>query len=153
MGESLAEARRRLPSMQDLEQAAALLNTPGLDEADRNVGAPVHLQQAALLARIAEWAGLSARAAGELGGLDFSGAPEPYAYLIETVDQHHGTWWPAGLEGGGTSGIEESPDSPATYALAVMNRYLDHMRDCPDDYEDAIRGELHCGSACGQSAR
>ena len=141
MGGSLDEARKRLPSLQDLEQAAALLNIPGLDEADRNAGAPAHLQQAALLARIADWAELSARAAEEFGALDFGGAPEPYAYLIETVDEHQADWWPAGLEGGGTSGIEESPDSPATYAVAVMNRYLDRMRERPDEYD--LTGELH----------
>jgi hypothetical protein len=40
MGGSLTEARKRLPSFDDLEQAAALLNVPGLDDADRNTAAP-----------------------------------------------------------------------------------------------------------------
>jgi len=142
MGGSLTEARKRLPSLDDLEQAAALLNVPGLDDADRSTGAPPHRRQAALLARIADWAGLSARAAEELGELHFSDVPEPYAYLIETVDEHDSTWWNAGL-GGSSGGIEDSPDSPETYAVAVMNRYLDHMRDHLDDYEDALMGELH----------
>jgi hypothetical protein len=79
------------PSLRDLNEAAALLNIPGMDDADRNAGAPLHLQQAALLARIADWAGLCARAAKDLGDLDFSGVTERYAYLIETVDEHDGT--------------------------------------------------------------
>jgi hypothetical protein len=47
------------------------------------------------------------------------------------------------MEGGGTSGIEESPDSPATYAVAIMNRSLDDIRSRSDDYEDCLMGELH----------
>lgn len=74
MGGSLTEAHRRLPSLQDLEQAETLLSIPGLDEADRNMGAQAHLQQAALLARIADWAGLSG-AAEELGGLHAKFSP------------------------------------------------------------------------------
>jgi len=139
----MTEAHRRLPSLQDLAEAAELLGVPGLDEADRNTGAPRHRQQATLLARIADWAGLSAKVAEEYGDLYFRDAPEPYAYLIETVDEHDGRWWPPGLEGSGTCGIEDSPDSPATYAVAVMNRYLDHMKAHLDDYEDDLRGELH----------
>jgi hypothetical protein len=143
MVDSVTEARRRLPSVQDLERAAALLGVPAPDEADSNTGAPLYRQQAVVLARIANWAALSAQAAEESGGLYFSEAPEPYAYLIETVDEHQGSWRPAGLEGGGASGIEESPDSPATYAVAVMNRYLDSIRARPDDYEHELTGELH----------
>jgi hypothetical protein len=137
----MTEARRRLPSLQDLNAAAALLGVPGLDDADRNVGAPVHRQQAALLGRIAEWAGVSATAATELGDLDLSGLTERYAYLIETVDEADSDWWRAdGAEGGG---VEESHDSAATFTVAVMNRYLDHVRDNRDDYEEAISDGLH----------
>lgn len=142
MGGSLIEARKRLPSLGDLNHAAALLNIPGLDDAERNTGAPPHHQQAALLARIADWAGLCAKAAREIGDLDFGGATETYAYLIETVDEHQSSWWRAGNEGD-SGGIEESPDSAATYAVAVMDRYLDHLRTHLDDYEDATSGELH----------
>jgi hypothetical protein len=56
MGGSLTEARKRLPSLPDLNQAAALLNIPGLDDAERNTGAPAHHRQATLLAKIADWA-------------------------------------------------------------------------------------------------
>jgi hypothetical protein len=42
MGGSLIEARKRLPSLPDLDQAAALLTIPGPDDAERNTGAPVH---------------------------------------------------------------------------------------------------------------
>src|SRR5260370_38303825 len=38
MGGSLIEARKRLPSLRDLDQAAALLNIPGMDDAERNQG-------------------------------------------------------------------------------------------------------------------
>jgi hypothetical protein len=142
MGGSLTEAQKRLPQLANLEQAAALLNIPGLDDADRNTGAPLYLRQAALLEMIANWAGLSARAVRETGNLDFSGITEPYAYIIETVDEHQRDWWPAEL-GDGSGGIEESHDSPETFAVAVMNRYLDHMRDHLDVYEDTLMGELH----------
>jgi hypothetical protein len=142
VGGSLIGAQRRLPSLQNLEQAATLLNIPAMDDADRNTGAPLHRQQAALLARIADWAGLCARVAAETGELDFSRITERYAYIIETVDEHASAWWPTSSEGG-SGGIEESPDSPATYAVAVMNRYLDHMRAHLDDYADLIMGELH----------
>ncbi len=141
MGGSLTEARKRLPSLQDLDQAAALLSVPGLDDAERNTGAPQHYQQATLLAKIANWAALSARAARDLGGLDFDRVTERYAYLIETIDEHQSNWWRADGDSGG--GIEESPDSAATYALAVLDRYLNHMRANLDDYEDIIIGELH----------
>ncbi len=73
MGGSLIEARKHLPSLADLNQAAALLNIPGLDEAERNTGAPAHRQQATLLAKIADWAGLAARAAPEIGDMDLTG--------------------------------------------------------------------------------
>src|ERR1017187_1842069 len=86
MGGSLTEARKRLPSLPDLDRAAALLNIPGLDEAERNTGAPRHRQQAALLARIADWTALAARAAQELGDLDCARITERYAYLIETIN-------------------------------------------------------------------
>lgn len=140
MGGSLTEARKRLPSLDDLEQAAALLSIPGLDDADRNTGAPLRLRQAALLDAIASWAGLSARAAREIGDLD-PGRAERYAYLIETTDEHDSNWWQAEGDAGG--GIEESPDSAGTYALAVLERYLDHLRAHLDDYEHVIEGELH----------
>jgi len=54
---SLTEAGKRIPP--DLNQAAALLNIPGLDDAERNTGASVRQQQAALqtLAHLpTEWA-------------------------------------------------------------------------------------------------
>ncbi len=142
MGGSLTEAQKRLPSLGDLEQAAALLNIPGLDDADRNAGAPLYLRQAALLEVIASWAGLAARAARETGALDFSGFTEQYAWIVETVDEHQSDWWLAGLESD-SGGLEESHDSPETFAVTVMNRYLDQMRDNPDIYEDALAGELH----------
>ena len=137
---SLTEARKRLPSVHDMLQAAALLNIPGLDDAERNAGAPAHQQQATLLDRIADWASLSARAARELGELHFGRATR-YAYLVEIVDEHQSSWWRA--DGGDGGGIEESPDSAATYALAVMDRYLSKMRASLYDYEDLISGELH----------
>lgn len=141
MGGSLIEARKRLPSPADLKQAAELLNVPGLDAADLNPDAPLHRQQAAILARIADWASLSAKAAAEIGDLDFA-ATQPYAYLIERLDEYDTGWWQADGESG--SGIEESPDSPETYAQAVMNRYLDYMRDHLEDYEEDInQSELH----------
>ena len=140
MGGSLTEARKRLPSLDDLEQAAALLSIPGLDDADRNTGAPLHLRQAALLDAIASWAVLSARAAREAGDLD-PGRAERYAYLIETTDEQDSNWWQAEGDAGG--GIEESPDSAGTYALAVLKRYLDHLRAHLDDHEHVIEGELH----------
>lgn len=142
MGGSLTEAQKRLASLADLERAAALLNIPGLDDADRNTDAPPYLRQAALLERIADWAALSARAVRETGDLDFSRFTEQYAYIIETVDEHQRDWWNAELEDE-SGGIEESHDSPETFALVVMNRYLDHMRDHPDVYGDALMGELH----------
>ena len=143
MGGSLDEARRRLPSLQDLEQAAALLKIPGLDEADRNAavpGAPPAGGAAGPDRRLGR--GLCARAG--------PGARRPLLRrctravrlnLIETVDEHQADWWPAGLEGGGTSGIEESPYGPATYAVAVMNRYPGrHARHARIDYEDDLDG-------------
>jgi hypothetical protein len=142
MGGSLIEARKRLPPQHDLDRVAALLNIPGLDDAERNPGAPPHRQQAALLARIADWAQLCARAAQEIGDLDFGRVTERYAYLIETVDEHQGDWWQAGREGD-SGGIEESPDSAATYAVAVMDRYLDRLRTRPDECEDVTTGEVH----------
>jgi len=142
-GGSLTEARKRLPSLSELEQAAALLNVPGLDDADRNTGASMSLRQAALLDTIANWAGLSARAARETGDLDFSGVTEQYAYIIETVDEYQRDWWYAERGDEGAGGIEESHDGPETFAVAVMNRYLDHMRDHRDDYEDVLAGEMH----------
>jgi hypothetical protein len=93
MSGSLTEAHKRLPSLADLNQVAGLLNIPGLDDAERNAGAPLHLQQAALLARIADWAGLAERAAREVGDLDLSLVTDQYAYLIETVDEHQSSWW------------------------------------------------------------
>ena len=88
----MTEAGKRLPSLPDLNQAAALLNIPGLDDAERNTGAPVRQQQAALLARIADWAGLAARAAQEIGDLDLGRVVTRYAYLIETIDEHQASW-------------------------------------------------------------
>jgi hypothetical protein len=143
MGGSLTEVRRRLPSLQNLEHAATLLNLTGLDEADRNIGVPPHLQQAALLDRIADWAALSAKAAREDGELGFAGGPEPYAYVIEMANVHQANRRPVPADGPDSGGIEESADSPVTYAIAVMNRYLDHMRDHPVDYEDVLVGEFH----------
>ena len=140
MGGSLTEARKRLPSLPDLDQAAALLNIPGLDEAERNTGTARHRQQAAMLARIADWAGLAARAAREIGDLDLDRVTTRYAYLIETIDEHQSNWWRADSDSGGT---EESHDSAETYALAVLDRYLNHLRTHLDDYEDIIDGELH----------
>lgn len=140
MGGSVIEARKRLPSLTDLDQAAALLNIPGLDDAERNTGAPPHRQQAVLLAKIADWAGLAAQAAQEIGHLDFDRVTDRYAYLVETIDEHQSNWWHADGDSGG--GIEESGDSAETYALAVMDRYLNHLRDHIDDYEQSLRYEL-----------
>lgn len=141
MGGSLIEARKRLPSLADLNQAAALLNIPGLDDAERNAGALAHRQQATLLAKIADWAGLAARAAQEIGDLDFGRVTGRYAYLIEAIDEHQSNWWQADGDNGG---IEESCDSAETYALAVLDRYLEHLRTHLDDYDDIISGgELH----------
>ena len=142
MSRSVIEARKRLPSLSDMDQAARLLNIPGLDDAERNTGAPPHLQQAALLARIADWAALAAQSAREIGDLDFSRVTCQYAYLIETVDEHQSNWWQA--SDGGSAGIEESHDSAGTYALAVMDRYLEHLRSHQEDYGEMItHGELH----------
>jgi hypothetical protein len=142
MSGSLTEARKRLPSLADLNQVAGLMNIPGLDDAERNAGAPLHLQQAALLARIADWADLAARAARETGGLDFSRVTDRYAYLIETVDEHQGSWWQDDQADGDSGGIEESGDSAETFALAVLDRYLEHLRARLDDDEDVIAGQL-----------
>jgi hypothetical protein len=113
MDRSLIEARKRLPSLPDLDQAAVLLNIPGLDEAERNTGAALHYRQAALLARIADWAA-AARAAREIGELDFGQVTTRYAYLIETVDEHDRGWWQAS---GGSAGIEDSPSARPIPAL------------------------------------
>jgi hypothetical protein len=141
MSGSLTEASKRLPPLADLRQAAALLNIPGLDDGDLNTGAPPHGRQATLLAKIAEWAALAARAARESGDLDFSLVTERYAYLIETIDEHDSGWWqPSDAR---TGGIEESHDSPETYVRAVMQRFLEHMRAHLDDYADLIKDEVH----------
>lgn len=141
MSGSLTEAQKRIPSLNDVEQAAALLNIPGLD-GGRNTGASLHVRQAALLDAIADWAALLAGAARETFGLDLDGITERYAYTIETIDEYDRDWWSAGSKGD-SGGIEESPDSPETFALAVMNRYLDRIRDHLDDYEHLLTGEVH----------
>jgi hypothetical protein len=142
MTRSVIEARKSLPSLHDLDQAAGLLNMPGLDDADGNASAAPHLQQAALLARIADWAALAAQAAREFGDLGYDRVTCQYAYLIETIDEHDSNWWEVG--DGGSAGVEESHDSPETYALAVMDRYLEHLRSHEDDYAEIIsHGELH----------
>ncbi len=115
--------------------------------AERNAGAPLHLQQAALLARIAGWAGLAARAAWETGDVDLSQVTDRYAYLIETVVEHQSSWWQDDQADSDSGGIEESHDSAETFALAVPDRYLEHLRSRLDDDEDFIadqlRDELH----------
>ncbi|HEX5297025.1 MAG TPA: hypothetical protein VFW50_08565 [Streptosporangiaceae bacterium] len=80
--------------------------------------------------------------AGETGDLDFSGLTELFAYIIETVDEDQADWWRAGPEEG-SGGIEEWHGSPETFALAILNRYLDHLRDNIDSYEGTLTGELH----------
>jgi hypothetical protein len=142
MSGSLTEAQKRLPSLADLNQVAGLLNIPGLDDAERNVGAPLHLQQAALLTRIADWAGLAARAARETGDMDLSQVTDRYAYLIETVDEHQSGWWQDDQADSDGGGIEESHDSAETFALAVLDRYLEHLRSRLNDDEDAIADQL-----------
>lgn len=140
MSGSLTEAHKRLPSLADLNQAAGLLDIPGLDEAGRNAGASLHLQQAALLARIAQWAGLAARAARETGDLDLSHVTNRYAYLIETIDEHQSSWWEDHPAGSG--GIEETGDSAETFALAVLDRYLEHLRARLEDDQDTVAEQL-----------
>ena len=76
----------------------ALPRTMGLPDAtpigpDMSTGADQGWPKAALLARIADWAGLAERAAREVGDLDLSLVTDQYAYLIETVDEHQSSWW------------------------------------------------------------
>jgi hypothetical protein len=65
-----------------------------------------------------------------------------YAYAIETVDEHDSHWWQLG-DGGPEGGVEDSPDSAEAFAQAVMVRYLDHVRDHQDDYNEMLFDELH----------
>jgi hypothetical protein len=65
------------------------------------------------------------------------------AFIIETVDERQRDWWYAEPGDDGPGGIEESHDSPETFAVAIMNRYLDHIHDHRDDYADRLMDEMH----------
>jgi hypothetical protein len=84
----LAEARKRLPPLHDLNQAAALLNIPGLDDAERDMGAPLHLAAGDAACQDRR---LGRQAAQEIGHLDLGQITERYVYLIENIDEHQST--------------------------------------------------------------
>lgn len=142
MTDFLIEARNHLVSPERLREVAALLDIPGLDEAETNSGAPRHRQQATLYAKIADWAGVSARASEQLGTQDFSQITTQYAYLIEAVEEHLTSWWAAPGEEP-TAGVEKSADTAETFALAVLDRYLRYLAEHLDDFDMWLDSDLH----------
>jgi hypothetical protein len=63
-------------------------------------------------------------------------------YLVETVDELDDRWWKTNGEAE-SAGVEDSADSEATFAVTIMNRYLDHLKANVDDYEDVANREVH----------
>lgn len=69
-------------------------------------------------------------------------AANRYAYAIETVDEHDSQWWQLG-DGGPDGGVENSHDCAEAFAQAILVRFLDHVRDHQNDYNEMFFDEIH----------
>ncbi|MBF8184175.1 hypothetical protein ITP53_00110 [Nonomuraea sp. K274] len=136
MMDNLTDARNRLLPPDQLLQVAALLNMPCLDEAaTTSDGASQTRQQAALYARIADWAQLSVQAAEQLGepDEDLDDIRYRFAYLVEYTEKYAKGWSQA--PGENTEGVELSAHAAETVAPTVLGRYITYLAEHRDEYQ------------------
>ncbi|MEV3925853.1 hypothetical protein [Actinomadura coerulea] len=131
---------RRLPQLHELEQIAESLNLPGVGQADLGDDATALERAAVLLAHIAAWAADGAQTAKH-GIADYLLQSGRYAYRVEAVEDDSRRWQDIGGKDG--YGIQESADGPEAFAVAVLLRFLGHLRAHRDDYEYLYDEDVH----------